>query len=263
MIPTPTTFAYAERDSVATITLNRPDRLNALTFDVYVELRDLFAALAEREQVRVVIVTGAGRAFCSGGDVEQIIGPLLECDRPGLLEFTRLTSDLVRKIRTLPKPVVAAVNGIAAGAGAVIALACDFRVGSDRSSFAFLFTKVGLAGADMGAAFLLPRIIGFGRATEILLLGDTIGAEEAHRIGLLTRLVPHDRLSDETMALAERLAAGPRFAYETTKMLLNQELAMDLSSALDAEADAQAVCMETTEFREGYAAFRARRPPRF
>jgi enoyl-CoA hydratase/carnithine racemase len=263
MTPAPTTFRYEEAAGVATITLDRPGRLNALTFEVYAELTDLFAALADREPVRVVIITGAGRAFCSGGDVELIIGELLKRDRSELLAFTRLTGDLVRKIRMLRKPVIAAINGVAAGAGAVIALACDFRIGSPGASLAFLFTKVGLAGADMGAAFLLPRMVGFARATEMLMLGDPVSAEEAHRIGLLSRLVPHERLLDEAAELAGRLAAGPRFAYETTKELLNRELSMTLSDAIEAEAEAQAICMETAEFREGYEAFRARRPPRF
>jgi len=263
MIPVPATFRYDEAGGVATITLDRPDRLNALTFEVYAELRDLLAALADRPAVRAVIMTGAGRAFCSGGDVELIIAELLKRDRAALLEFTRLTGDLVRKIRMLGKPVVAAVNGVAAGAGAVIALACDFRIGCPATSLTFLFTKVGLAGADMGAAFLLPRIVGLGRATEMLMLGDPVSAEEAFRVGLLTRLVPHERLMEEAAALAGRLATGPQFAYQTTKQLLDRELSMTLSDAIEAEAEAQAICMETAEFREGYEAFRARRLPRF
>ena len=259
----PSSFDYVERGAVATVTLNRPERLNALTFDVYAELRDLFAVLQQRDAVRVVVVTGAGRAFCSGGDVELIIGDLVKRDMRGLLDFTRMTGALVRNIRALPKPVIASVNGVAAGAGAVIALACDFRMGSDQSSFAFLFTKVGLAGADMGAAFLLPKIVGLARATEMLMLGNTIGAAEAHRLGLLTRLVAHDKLAEETAALAERLAAGPRFAYGMTKALLDRELPLDLDSAIEAEAEAQAICMQTSDFREAYAAILAKRPPKF
>lgn len=259
----PTTFRYDERGSIATITLDRPDRLNALTFEVYAELRDTFAALAHRRAVRVVILTGAGRGFCSGGDIELIIAELLQRDMRGLVEFTRMTGALVHNIRALPQPVVAAINGVAAGAGAVLALACDFRIASDKASLAFLFTKVGLAGADMGAAYLLPRVVGLARATEILMLGDPIPADEAMCLGLLTRLVPHDRLMDEARALAERLAAGPGFALGMTKALLNRELALDLPSALEAEAQGQAICMQTRDFREGYEALKAKRVPKF
>ena len=259
----PQTFRYEENGPVAVITLDRPDRLNALTFEVYAELRDTFAALADCPAVRAVILTGAGRGFCSGGDVEAIIGKLLNKDRQGLLEFTRMTCDLVRNIRALPKPVVAAVNGVAAGAGAVIALACDFRVGTDHSSFAFLFTKVGLAGADMGSAYLLPRTIGFARATELLMLGDKIAGEDARRVGLLHCVVPADDLMEEAHGLASRLAAGPSFALAKTKELLNRELEMDFDAALEAEAEAQAICMESPNFKEAYEAFMAKRKPTF
>ena len=259
----PSTFEYAEDGAVATITLNRPNRLNALTFDVYAELRDTFEALADRDAVRAVIITGAGRGFCSGGDVEKIIGELLTRDRQGLLEFTKMTCDVVRNIRTLPKPVIAAVNGVAAGAGAVIALACDFRVGSDQSSFAFLFTKVGLAGADMGAAYLLPRTVGLARATELLFLGDRIAGEDARRIGLLTCVVPPDDLLDEAHGLAVRLARGPSSALAKTKDLLNREFDMGFEAALDLEGEAQAVCMESPNFREAYEAFIEKRKPEF
>lgn len=257
----PTTFQYAEVDGIATITLDRPDRLNALTFEVYAELRDLFAALAAREPVKVVIITGAGRGFCSGGDVEAIIGELLKRDMPALLAFTRMTGALIRNIRALPKPVIAAINGVAAGAGAVIALAADFRLAVPQASMAFLFTKVGLAGADMGAAYLLPRIVGLARATELLMLGDKVTAEEALRIGLVNRVVDPDSLLSEARALADRLAAGPTFALGMTKTLLNQELDADFTAAIEAEAQGQAICMQTPDFRVAYEAFAARRLP--
>jgi enoyl-CoA hydratase/carnithine racemase len=260
---TPQTFSYAEDGAVATITLNRPDRLNALTFGVYEELHATFVALQKNDAVRAVIVTGEGRGFCSGGDVEAIIGQLLERDMKGLLDFTRLTGALVLAIRTLRKPVIAAVNGIAAGAGAVIALACDFRIASEQASFAFLFTKVGLAGADMGAAWLLPRVVGLSHATELLMLGDRVKAADAHRLGLVSNVVPVDTLMSEARALAERLAAGPSFALGMTKELLNNEQSMDLASAIEAEAQAQAICMQTPAFRQAYEAFVAGRAPRF
>lgn len=260
---TPSTFRYEEEGPVAVITLDRPERLNALTFEVYAELRDCFAALADVERVRSVIVTGAGRAFCAGGDVEDIIGRLLEYDTRRLLEFTRLTGDLILRMRTAPQPIVAALNGVAAGAGAVIALASDFRLAADRASLAFLFTRVGLTGADMGAAWLLPRVVGLARATELLMLGDRIPAEEALRVGLLTRVVEPDRLMDEARALAGRLADGPAFALGLTKTLLNQEQALGLEAAIEAEAQAQALCMQTPAFREGYQAFVEKRAPRF
>ena len=256
---TPVTFQYAEDGGVATVTLDRPDRLNALTFEVYAELRDLFAALAGRDEVKVVIVTGAGRAFCSGGDVEAIIGQLLGRDMPALLAFTRMTGALIHNIRALPKPVIAAINGVAAGAGAVIALASDFRLAVPHASLAFLFTRVGLAGADMGAAYLLPRVVGTARATELLFLGDTITAEDAHRIGLVNRIVPAESLMTEARALADRLAAGPTFALGMTKTLMNQELDADFAAAIEAEAEGQAICMQTPDFRRAYEAFKARR----
>jgi enoyl-CoA hydratase/carnithine racemase len=258
---TPTTFQYAEAAGIATITLDRPDRLNALTFEVYAELRDLFGALADREQVRAVVITGAGRGFCSGGDVEQIIGELLKQDMPKLLAFTRMTGALIRNMRTLPKPVVAALNGVAAGAGAVIALASDFRIAVPQASLAFLFTKVGLAGADMGAAYLLPRVVGLARATELLFLGDRISAEDALRIGLVNRIVAAEDLAGEARALAARLAAGPSFALGMTKTLLNHELDADFAAAIESEAEGQAICMQTPEFRAAYEAFKTRRPP--
>jgi enoyl-CoA hydratase/carnithine racemase len=259
----PTTFEYVENDGVATITLNRPERLNALTFEVYAELRDLFAGLAEEKSIRVIIITGAGRGFCSGGDVEAIIGDLLKRDMRELLAFTRMTGALIRNIRTVPVPVIAALNGVAAGAGAVIALAADFRLAAPEASLAFLFTKVGLAGADMGAAYLLPRVVGMARATELLFLGDRVSAEQAERIGLVNKVVPAASLMDEARALAARLASGPGFALATTKTLLNEELDIDFAAAIEAEAQAQAICMQASDFGEAYQAFKARRPPVF
>lgn len=259
----PTTFRYEESGGVATITLDRPERLNALTFEVYAELRDTFAALAGRDTVRAVLLTGEGRGFCSGGDVREIIGELVSWEMPALLEFTRMTGALVKNIRALPKPVVAAINGVAAGAGAVIALACDFRIGSEQATLAFLFTKVGLAGADMGAAYLLPRIVGVARATEILFFGEPIEARDALRLGLFTRVVPRGVVMAEARDMAERLAAGPSFAYGITKTLLNQELDIDFAAAIEAEAQAQAICMQTSDFKEAYEAFLAKRTPKF
>ena len=251
-------FGYGEADGIATITLNRPDRLNALTFEVYAELRDLFATLAQHEPVKVIIITGEGRGFCSGGDVEAIIGQLLSQDLPRLLAFTRMTGALIRNIRAVPKPVIAAINGVAAGAGAVIALASDFRIAANTASLAFLFTKVGLAGADMGAAYLLPRVVGFARATELLMLGDRISAEEALRVGLVNAVVTPEALMGEARGLAVRLARGPSFALGMTKTLLNQELDTDFAAAIEAEAQGQAICMRTSDFRDAYEAFKAR-----
>jgi enoyl-CoA hydratase/carnithine racemase len=259
----PTTFRYEESGAIATITLDRPDRLNALTFEVYAELRDLFAALSARREIRCVVITGAGRGFCSGGDVDAIIGQLLDRNIVELVEFTRMTGALIRRIRECPKPIVAAINGVAAGAGAVIALACDFRIASDTASLRFLFTKVGLAGADMGAAYLLPRVVGLARATELLFLGEAMTAADAVRIGLFTRAVPQDVLMAEARALAERLAHAPSFALAMTKQLLNTELDLDFASAIEAEAQGQAICMQTRNFREFHAAFSAKRLPEF
>jgi enoyl-CoA hydratase/carnithine racemase len=258
----PTTFRYAEADGIATITLDRPDRLNALTFEVYAELRDLLFELRTHDSVRVVIITGEGRGFCSGGDVEDIIGRLLEQDMTELLAFTRMTGALIANIRGLPKPVIAALNGVAAGAGAVIALAADFRLAVPHASLAFLFTKVGLAGADMGAAYLLPRVVGLARATEMLMLGDRISAEEAHRAGLVNRIVEPAALMEEARALAARLASGPGFALGMTKTLLNHELDIDFAAAIEAEAQGQAICMQTPAFRAAYDAFKRRQAER-
>jgi enoyl-CoA hydratase/carnithine racemase len=257
--PQPRSFRYGERNGIATITLNRPDRLNALTFEVYAELRDLFSALVTRESVRAVIITGEGRGFCSGGDVEAIIGELLKQDMPQLLAFTRMTGALIHNIRALPKPVLAAINGVAAGAGAVIALAADFRLIVPQGSLHFLFTRVGLAGADMGAAYLLPRVVGLARATELLMLGDRVTAEAALQIGLVNRIVEPGALLDDARALAERLAAGPPLGIAMTKMLLNHELDVDFASAIEAEAQGQAICMRTPAFKDAYDAFKSRR----
>jgi enoyl-CoA hydratase/carnithine racemase len=261
----PETFLY-ELDgetSVATITLNRPERLNALTFDVYDELRNTFYALDTEEGVRAIVITGAGRAFCSGGDVEDIIGRLFEYDSDGLLEFTRMTCDLIRAIRTCRRPVVAALNGTVAGAGAVIATACDIRIASNTAKIAYLFTKVGLSGADMGVAWLLPRIIGMGRATELLMTGDFLPAAEAHRIGLYNRLVPDGEALPEALAFAEKLARGPSYALTVTKQSIDAEADMTIEDALEAEARVQALCMEDPNFREAYDSFVEKRPAVF
>ena len=253
----PTSFEY-EADAeagVATITLARPERLNALTFEVYDELRDTFYALDAEPGVRAVVITGSGRAFCSGGDVEDIIGALFERDFRGLLEFTRMTCDLIRAIRRCRRPVVAALNGTVAGAGAVIATACDLRVAAESAKIAYLFTRVGLSGADMGAAWMLPRIVGLAKATELLMTGEFIDAREAHRIGLYNRVV------EDGEALAATLARGPAFALEITKDALNREAHMDLEAALEAEAQIQAALMLHPDFREAYDAFVAKRPP--
>jgi enoyl-CoA hydratase/carnithine racemase len=261
----PASFLYEHDDatSVATITLNRPERLNALTFEVYDELRNTFRALDTEPGVRAVVITGAGRAFCSGGDVEDIIGALFECDAEGLLDFTRMTCDLILAIRECRRPVVGALNGTVAGAGAVIATACDVRIAAESAKIAYLFTKVGLSGADMGASWLLPRIIGFGRATELLMTGDFIDAREAHRIGLYNRVVADGEALPRARAFAEKLAQGPSYALAVTKQSLNTEADMDFPAALEGEARAQAICMEDPNFREAYEAFVAKRKPDF
>jgi enoyl-CoA hydratase/carnithine racemase len=259
----PKTFLYQHDTTtgVATVTLNRPDRLNALTFEVYEELLNAFRTLDTASGVRAVVITGAGRAFCSGGDVHDIIGPLLSRDAEGLLAFTTMTCDLVLAIRQCSRPVIAALNGTTAGGGAVIATACDVRIASPSARIAFLFTKVGLSGADMGAAWLLPRIVGLGRAAELLLTGDFITADEALRIGLYNRVVP-DPLN-EARAFAEALANGPSAAHAVTKDALNREAHIDLAAALDHEARAQAALMRGPDFREAYEAFAGKRPARF
>jgi enoyl-CoA hydratase/carnithine racemase len=255
--------AHDTDTGVVTLTLNRPDRLNALTFEIYDELRRTFQRLDTEPGVRAIVITGSGKAFCSGGDVHDIIGALVGRDYRGLLEFTRMTCDLILAIRQCRRPVIAALNGTVAGAGAVIATACDMRIAATSAKIAFLFTKVGLSGADMGAAWLLPRIVGLGRATELLMTGDFITADEAHRIGLYNRLAAPEALMAEVTAFAETLARGPSFALEITKDALNREAHMDLASALEAEAQIQASLMLHPDFREAFDAFRDKRPARF
>lgn len=259
----PTSFKFEIQNRVGIITFTRPDSLNSLTFEVYRELRDLFFHLENNSEVASVVITGEGRGFCSGGDVHSIIGELFSRDMPGLLEFTRMTCDLIKNIRALRKPVIAALNGTAAGAGAVIALASDLRVASEKAKIAFLFVKVGLAGADMGAAYLLPKIVGLSRATELLYFGDTLDAVTAEKYGLFNKVVPQEKVLEEALAWAQRLAQGPTFALGVTKELLNGELNLDLYGALDNEARAQAVCMQTHDFKEAYDAFVQKRPPQF
>lgn len=260
----PKSFLYEQSaNGVATITLNRPERLNALTFEVYRELTDTFAALRMEPEVRTVVITGAGRAFCSGGDVHDIIGELFSRDMEGLLEFTRMTCELIANIRALPKPVIASLNGTTAGAGACIALAADMRIASEEAKIAFLFVKVGLSGADMGAAYLLPRVIGLAKATELLYTGDFISAAEAERIGLYNRVVTGDQLAATVREFAERLARGPAFALAKTKEMLDREANLNLEAALECEAQAQAICMQHPDYREAYEAFVAKRTPKF
>lgn len=260
----PKSFLFAKDEhGVATITLNRPERLNALTFEVYRELTDVFAALAYEDDVRVVVITGAGRAFCSGGDVHDIIGELFSRNMEGLLEFTRMTCELIGNMRALAKPVIASLNGTTAGAGACIALASDIRLGNEDAKIAFLFVKVGLSGADMGAAYLLPRVVGLAKATELLYTGDFISAAEAERIGLYNRVVPAAELAQTTNELAQRLASGPAFALARTKEMLNREMHMNLAAALESEAQAQAICMQHPDYREAYEAFVGKRKPNF
>jgi enoyl-CoA hydratase/carnithine racemase len=259
-------YEFDRTTAVATITLDRPERLNALTFEVYAELKQVFDALddpARTPDVRAILLTGEGRAFCSGGDVESIIGELFARDGKGLLDFTRATGALIRSMIACRRPIVGGLNGTVAGAGAVIASACDVRIAAESAKIAFLFTKVGLSGADMGASWLLPRIVGLGRAMEILMTGDFVDAATAHRIGLYTRVVADGDLRTEARAWAERLAAGPSFALEVTKKMLYREAAMDLDAALAAEVEIQSICMQDGNFREAYEAFRDKRKARF
>ena len=254
-------FGYAEEAGVATVTFDRPDRLNALTFEVYADLRDLLAELPNRDGVRVLVLTGRGRGFCSGGDVRDIIGALQAMGPRELLDFTRMTGAVVQGLRELPLPVVAAVNGVAAGAGAVIALAADLRLLARSASLAFLFTRVGLAGADMGCAYLLPRLVGLGRATELLLLGDRVDADQAAALGLANRVVDDAELPKAAAELAGRLADGPALAFAATKVLLSRELDLPLAGALELEAVTQALLMKSEDHREFYAAFTEGRSP--
>lgn len=256
-------FLYEVRDGVATLTFNRPDVLNALTFAVYAQLRELFETLRYDDEVKVVVLTGAGEGFCSGGDVHAIIGELLKRDLKAHLDFTRMTGAVVQRMRELDKPILAALNGMTAGAGSVLALASDLRIASERARFAFLFTRVGLTGADMGAGYLLPRVVGLGRAFELLLLGDTIDAATAERYGLVNRVVPHDELLPRTYEWARRLASGPTLALSMTKRMLNNELSMDLGSAIEAEAQAQALMLLGEDHRRFYEAFTQKQKPAF
>lgn len=253
-------FDFAVSDGVATITLTRPDKLNALTFEAYADLRDLFGQLGHRGDARAVVLRGEGRAFCSGGDVEEIIGELQKLEVDELLEFTRMTGATVRAMRECPLPIVASIQGVAAGAGSVLALASDFRLLGRSSSFAFLFTRVGLAGADMGAAYLMPRIVGLGRATRLLMLGDKLAAEEAAAFGL-GDLVDDDRLAEETESLARRLADGPALAYAATKVMLTRELDTDLAGGIEMEALVQALLMKSKDHAEFYRAWGDGRKP--
>ncbi|MDO5626326.1 MAG: enoyl-CoA hydratase family protein [Pseudomonadota bacterium] len=248
---------------VATVTLNRPERKNPLTFESYGELRDVFNSLRYATDVKVVVVAGEGGNFCSGGDVHDIIGPLTRMTMPELLAFTRMTGDLVKAMRGCPQPVVGAIDGVCAGAGAMMALACDLRYGTERTKTAFLFTRVGLAGADMGACALLPRVIGQGRASELLFTGRAMTAQEGLAWGFFNALHGGDALLAQAQAMAAELAAGPTFAHGMTKTMLSQEWAMTIDQAIEAEAQAQAICMQTQDFKRAYEAFAARRKPVF
>lgn len=252
-----------DADGIARLTFDRPDTLNSLTFEIYGQLEKLFHNLRTDDSVKVIVMTGAGKGFCSGGSVDEIIGPLLETDLNGTLKFTRMTGAVVRNMLRLEKPIVAAINGVAAGAGSVLALASDMRLMSNKAKFAFLFTKVGLTGADMGAAWLLPKIIGTGRAMELLMLGDKVPADECLRIGLANRVVEPEALLDEAMTFARRLAQGPGLALGMTKKMVWQEWAMDLDAAIEQEAQAQALLLRAHDHREFYDAWMGKREPRF
>ncbi|TWO67712.1 enoyl-CoA hydratase family protein [Caenimonas sedimenti] len=256
-------FLWEVEQGVATVTLNRPDRKNPLTFDSYAELRDLFGRLKYATDVHAVVVTGAGGNFCSGGDVHEIIGPLVKLKAPELLMFTRMTGDLVKAMRACPQPIVAAIDGICAGAGAIVAMASDLRFGTARSKTAFLFNRVGLAGCDMGACAMLPRIVGQGRASELLYTGRALGGEEGERWGFFNRLCAPEAVLADAQAMARDLASGPTFANGITKTMLHQEWAMTIEQAIEAEAQAQAICMLTEDFNRAYEAFVAKRKPAF
>jgi enoyl-CoA hydratase/carnithine racemase len=262
-IAAPEHFALSIDDGVATITLNRPGRKNPLTFESYAELRDFFRALAYQPQIKCVIVTGAGGNFCSGGDVHEIIGPLTKMDMRELLAFTRMTGDFVKAIRNCPQPVISAIDGVCVGAGAIIAMASDLRLGTPEAKTAFLFTRVGLAGCDMGACAILPRIIGQGRASELLYTGRTMTAQEGADWGFFNRLVASEELAAEAAKLARSLANGPNFAHMMTKTMLSQEWNMSVEAAIESEAQAQAICMQTEDFRIAYRAFVAKEKPVF
>ncbi len=259
----PKHFRWSLDDKVATVTLSRPERKNPLTFESYAELRDTFRALDHAPQVKAVVITGAGGNFCSGGDVHDIIGPLTKMDVTGLLNFTRMTGDLVKAMRACPQPIVAAVDGSCAGAGAILAMASDIRIATQRAKTAFLFVRVGLAGCDMGACAILPRLIGHGRASELLYSGRAMSAEEGERWGFYNRLVPETELMSEALHMAGDLARGPTFAHAMTKKMLYREWSMAIEDALDAEAQAQALCMQTEDFRRAYRAFVGKNQPVF
>jgi enoyl-CoA hydratase/carnithine racemase len=256
-------FQYQQDGRIGTITLNRPERKNPLTFESYAELRDLFHNLANTTQARVIVISGAGGNFCSGGDVHEIIGPLTRMDAAGLRNFTQMTGNLVKAMRACPQPIIAAVDGVCAGAGAILAMAADFRLGTPRARTAFLFTRVGLAGCDMGACALLPRIIGQGRAAELLYTGRSMSAEEGTAWGFFNRLCAPEALLTDALALAAEIANGPTFAHAMTKKMLHAEWSMPIDAAIDAEAEAQAICMQTEDFRRAYTAFVARQKPQF
>lgn len=256
-------FVWEVQSGVATITLNRPERKNPLTFDSYAELRDLFHSLKWADDVHAVVLTGSGGNFCSGGDVHEIIGPLVQLKAPELLMFTRMTGELVKTMRACPQPIVAAIDGVCAGAGAIMAMASDLRLGTARSKTAFLFNRVGLAGCDMGACAMLPRIVGQGRASELLFTGRSLGGEEGERWGFFNRLVAPEALLAEAQALAAQLVEGPTFANGITKTMLHQEWAMTIDQAIEAEAQAQALCMLTQDFARAYHAFVAKQKPQF
>ncbi len=256
-------FAFEVRDGVATLTFQRPQRLNALTFEVYADLRDLLTELPQHPDVRVLVITGSGRGFSSGGDVNDIIGELRKLDPKDLLAFTRMTGTVTQRMRDCPLPIIASVNGVAAGAGAVIALAADLRIMARSATFSFLFTKVGLSGGDMGAAYLLPRIVGLGRASELLLLGEKITAERAAAIGLANIVVDDGDIPAKTTELARTLADGPALAYAATKMLLSRQLDMSLSGALELDTVTQALLMKSADHAEFYAAFQDHRDPKW
>jgi enoyl-CoA hydratase/carnithine racemase len=259
----PQHFNWELEEGVATITLNRPERKNPLTFESYGELRDLFRDLVYAEDVKVVIFTGAGGNFCSGGDVHEIIGPLTRMDMKGILEFTRMTGDLVKAMRACPQPIISAVDGICAGAGAIISMSSDLRFGTAQTKVAFLFVRVGLAGCDMGACAILPRIIGQGRAAELLFTGRSMSGEEGERWGFFNRLCEPEALLDEAKGQARKLLEGPTFAHGITKTMLNQEWNMSLEQIIEAEAQAQAICMQTEDFRRAFQAFAAKEKPVF
>ncbi|HEX8574362.1 MAG TPA: enoyl-CoA hydratase family protein [Allosphingosinicella sp.] len=259
----PEHFQWSFGEGVATVTLDRPERKNPLTFESYAELRDTFRALAYAREVKAVVVAGSGGNFSSGGDVHEIIGPLTQMDMPRLLDFTRMTGDLVKAMRACPQPIVAAIDGVCVGAGAILAMASDLRLATPGSKTAFLFTRVGLAGCDMGACAILPRIVGQGRAAELLYTGRVMTAEEGERWGFHNRIVPAEALLEEARSLARSLAAGPSFAHGITKTQLNQEWNVSLETAIEMEAQAQAICMATNDFRRAFEAFAAKKTPEF